>query len=236
MRKTKLKILAWILFCIGIHCSAFSHATLVELSRNQYFENDVATVRVVLDQQIVKSNFTTLQITWSILGKELKRESWNLKKVMAGSESFFNFKLPEKVRAETPVTLTLSGRLTPEDEIETLESLTFLIYPKNADYYINPKELSGKKIALFDPRHSVYEFLKKLNLPFDSMENLDRLNYKKYDLLILSSDVSLPPVFDISIKMITIDPVNDEPLTRLYAVHLIRQSLKNEDLEENKEQ
>ena len=151
----------------------------MELSRNQYFENDVAIARLVLDSQTVKNKFTTLQVTWSLLGKELKRESLNRENVVEGSESFFNFKLPEKVRAETRLTLTLSGRLASENETETLEKLTFLVYPKNADYYIDPKEWSGKKIALFDPGHFIHEFLKNLNLQFDSIDHLDRLNFKK---------------------------------------------------------
>jgi len=233
MRKNEvLNCKAWggILFCIGMNGAAFSHSALIELSRSQYFENEVAIARIVLDKQTLDRKFDRLEVTWSILGKELKKESLNKGNAVEGSEFFFNFKLPEKVRAETRLTLTFSGRLAPENETETLDKLTLLIYPKNAEYYMDPKEWQGRKIALFDPGHSLHKFLKNLNLQFDSMDHLDRLNYKKYDLLIISSDSPAGDI-DSGVNAITLVPFGDEPWARLYATYLIRQGLKK-NLEE----
>jgi hypothetical protein len=163
----------------------------ITTERERTYDGEIVQARVqveILSTDVAaKLAKAQVEVSWSILTKELKKEIRPVTSILLGKGgNEFSFQAPKALRA--PVSLQVSAVLQNVDQdLKIMATNKIQIFPSSISYYWTPP-LAKTKIAIYDPVGSVRAELDRLGImadvlaqPFPSLEEIP------YDLVILGS-------------------------------------------------
>jgi hypothetical protein len=187
-------------------------APILRCERERYYAGDTIQCRYIGQHA---ANYRV-----EVLGKQLKRGLMH-----APAAPRMHFRAPKSIRTQTSIRILIQEFITGQGE-QPWQSTTLQVYPRAGAYYLDPRPLRSKRIALDDPTGQLAKELDALRVPYEKVQ-APKLTMKRFDLLILGRGADLLATANTSpvVQLDVTTHVDDDPLTRELLAKRIRAAL-----------
>jgi|GEM_PF-6934651 len=174
------------LFFLFIPVAAWPLGATLQPNQERYYEGEQIVCAVELNQIEENSEGDEVELTWAILGKELKRETTKVADLLTNRSATFYFQSPSPLDAVVPLKVTLCLKNSREHDKKVMAQTRVQIYPKRPSYYLSRNEFENVKIGVYDPEEILKAELAELKLPHDVIPNADLAEFLPYDIVVLA--------------------------------------------------